>query len=79
MQTPQTLSLDSVSYINHKPTATVTRQENADMADAHVTGNQVGVILHKKSTRAQTFYHVCKQDMHTYMRHEVLIIMFMYM
>ena len=63
----------------HKPTATVTRQENADIADAHVTGNQVGVILHKKSTRAQTFYHVCKQDIHTYMRHEVLIIMFMYM
>ena len=43
----------------HKPTAIVSHQEDADMANAQMIGNQVGVILRKKSTRAQTFYHVC--------------------
>lgn len=28
------------------------------MADVQMTGNQICVILRKKSTRAQTFYHV---------------------
>lgn len=43
----------------HKPTAIVPNQGDRNL-DAQVVGNQVGIILSKKSTRAQTFYEVRK-------------------
>ena len=50
----------------HKPTATVSHPKDTDIASTstQLTGNQVGVILRKKSTRAQTFYHVCTSQVH---------------
>lgn len=43
----------------HKPTCTVP-QDGGKNSDAQLLGKQVGKILSKKSTRAQTFYQVCK-------------------
>ena len=41
----------------HKPTS-IGAQEEGKRLDAQVSGKQVGIILSKKSTRAQTFYQV---------------------